>query len=76
MFTTVQSLTRLIDIRLQYLKEGIESKDLHDADEYEKWLDDITKSLNGSIEKLKRFSSNYSLIARYENKVKKALSEI
>ena len=73
MFVKVQDLTTIIDKRLQYLEEGRASKDNHDADTYNKWLADITRTLENNIKKLKMISCNDNLVKRYENKVEKAL---
>lgn len=75
MFVTIKSLVSLIDQRLKWLEEGVASKSSHPEDVYNNWLEDITRSLNGSLKELKRLSSNDRLVSQYENKISTALQK-
>ena len=66
MFVTVKALTSCMDDMLYYYKDGTESKDRHEPEEYNKWHESITRKLNFQLKELKRISSNQKLIEKYE----------
>lgn len=73
MFVSVKNLTALIDQDMQFYIEGVASKEQHSPEEFEKWLEYITRRLAKQLAELKRISSNRKLITAYENKINELL---
>ena len=52
MFVTVKALTSCMDDMIYYYKDGTESKDRHEPEEYNKWHESITRKLNFQLKEL------------------------
>lgn len=66
MFITVRALTHYMNNTIRYFQEGMESKEQHDVETYDKWYASITSTMQGQLKKLKNISSNQKLIDKYE----------
>lgn len=76
MFISVKNLTALIDERINYVNEGIESRNNFDSETFNNYIVSMTSKLNNSIIILKQISSNKKLIEKYENKVNETLKQM
>lgn len=76
MFVSVQSLTTVIDERLQYLKEARENKNNFEKSVFEEYENKMKKTLENNLIKLKQISCNKKLIERYEKKINEAIEQI
>lgn len=66
MFTSVKSLTALLDKNIGYYNEGIASREQHTEAEFFAWYESITAKLQKQFTELKRISANQKIIDKYE----------
>ena len=69
MFTSIQSLTYLIDKNINYVNEAIENKSNFDSITFNNYIDKMHNTLNNQVSILKNESSNKKLINKYSQKV-------
>ena len=69
MFVSVKSLTATLDRELQWYRDGIASKDQHSEQEFNSWLEKITRSINAKYSRLQQISNNKKLIERYSKEI-------
>lgn len=69
MFISVKSLTAMLDQELQFYRDGIATKEQHSEQEFNSWIEKITKSINAKYNELQRISCNKKLIERYSEEI-------
>ena len=69
MFVSVKSLTATLDQELQWYREGIATKEQHSEQEFNNWLEKITRSINAKYIRLQQISCNKSLIEKYKKEI-------
>lgn len=69
MFVSVKSLTAMLDQELHFCRDGIASKDQHSEQEFNSWLEKITRSINAKYSELQRISCNKKLIEKYSKEI-------
>lgn len=69
MFTSIQSLTNLIDKNINYVNEAIENKSNFDDITFNNYIERMHNKLNNQINILKNESTNKKLINKYSRKV-------
>lgn len=66
MFTSIKSLTALLDKNIGYYNEGIASREQHTETEFSAWYESITAKMQKQFAELKRISTNQKIIDKYE----------
>ena len=69
MFVSVKSLTAILDQELQFYREGIASKDQHSEQDFNGWLEKVTRSINAKYSRLQQISCNKNLIEKYKKEI-------
>lgn len=75
MFVTVKALTIHMDNNIQYVKEAYESRENHEKEVFDNYIEKMKASLNNQLKELRRISYNKKLIDSYSNKIKNAFAE-
>lgn len=73
MFVSVKDLTKLIDTTLKYLDEAYETKEDHDAEVFDLYVESTNAKLRRQFKKLCEISSNQKLIETYRKKIETAI---